>query len=98
MRVIRGWQRGRPYLERWRKNLTTVHVALQNPRVIDVNPIDFITSEPAARSGEAKKKFAGKLIYFTPADALVRRPSGALLVIDTYEIESLAAGGTRVVP
>lgn len=98
MRTIRGWRQARSQLERWRKNLSTITVALKSPRVIDVVPVDFITGESIERLGQEKKKFTGKLIYFTADDAIVRRPSGALLVIDTYEIELLAAGGTRVIP
>lgn len=98
MRTIRGWRKGRARLEQWRRNLTTVSVTLKSPRAIDVTPVDFISGEPLAGRGQAKKKFTGKLIHFTPDDATVRRPSGALLVIDTYEIASLAAGGTRILP
>lgn len=98
MKTIRGWRNARATLERWRRNLTTVSVTLRNPRVIDALSVDFITGEPLERRGAAKKRFSGKLIYFTADDAIVRRPPGALLVIDTYEIEWLAARGTRVIP
>ena len=98
MRTIHGWRKARAVLERWRRNLATVRVALKNPRVIDIVPVDFTTVERVERRGRARRRFAGKLVYFTAADATVRRPSGALLVIDTYEIASLAAGKTRIIP
>lgn len=98
MKTIRGWRNARATLERWRRTLVSVSVRLRTPRVIDALSVDFITGEPVEHRGDAKKKFSGKLIYFTADDVVVRRPSGALLVIDTYEIEWLAARGTRVIP
>jgi hypothetical protein len=98
MRTVHGWRKARGQLERWRKDLTTVSVVLKTPRVIDINPVNFITGEPVEQLGKAQKKFSGKLIHFTADDAILRRPSGALLVVDTYEMESLTAAGARVIP
>jgi hypothetical protein len=36
-------------------------------------------------------------IYFTNADLTIRRPSGAILVIDRYEVGSISDGKTRFV-
>jgi len=98
MRTIHGWKKARPALEAWRKKLASVQVVLKQPRAIDIVPVDFISGEPVVREGQAKKKFRGQLIYFTADDATLRRPSGALLVVDTYELESLSDGKTRVLP
>ena len=37
-------------------------------------------------------KFRGQLIFFTKDDVTIRRPSGAILVIDNYEIAALSDG------
>ena len=42
--------------------------------------------------------FRGQLIYFTNADLTLRRPSGAILVIDRYEVEAISDGKTRLEP
>lgn len=98
MRTVEGWRKARPILEGWRKKLTSLQVRLKRPRVIDIVPVDFITGEAMVREGQAKKKFKAELIYFTKDDATARRSSGALLVIDTYELDSLSDGKTRVLP
>ena len=98
MRTVHGWKKARPVLEAWRKKLASLQVALQQPRAIDIVPVDFISGEPVARQGPPKKKFRAQLIYLTGDDATMRRPSGALLVIDTYELESLSDGKTRILP
>jgi hypothetical protein len=38
-----------------------------------------------------------RTIYFTNADLTMRRPSGAILVIDRYEVGSISDGKTRFV-
>jgi hypothetical protein len=98
MRTVEGWKKAQPALERWRRKLVRLDVTLKRARVIDVVPVDFITGEPIVREGQAKKKFKAELIYFTRDDITLRRPSGALLVVDTYELEALSDGKTRVVP
>jgi hypothetical protein len=91
-------------LERWRRNLTNLSVELKRPRVIDVVPIDFLRGEPAVpggpaeREGRPTRKFRGRLIFFTHSDITIRRPSGAILVIDTYEVVAIADGNTRFEP
>ncbi len=97
-RIIRSWKQGRALLERWRRDCANVSVELKRPRSIDVVPIDFLRGEPAGREGPARLKFCGRLIYHTGADVTIRRPSGAILVIDIYEIAALSDGKTRLEP
>ena len=97
-RMIRSWKHARFALERWRRNLTTLQVKLKQPRVIDAVPIDFIGGEPAEREGKPTRRFWGELIYLTKDDVTIRRPSGAILVVDTYEVASLSDRKTRLEP
>ena len=97
-RIVRGWGKARALLERWRKDLKTLTVELKQPRVIDVVPIDFVSGEPVEREGKPTKSFRGQLIYFTNADLTIRRPSGAILVIDRYEVVTISDGKTRFEP
>ena len=85
-------------MERWRRTLATVGVRLKRPRVIDVVPIDFVSGEPVERQGKPSRTFRGRLIYFTNADMTIRRPSGAILVVDNYEIVSISDGKLRFEP
>ncbi len=85
-------------METWRRECGNVQVELKRPRAIDIVPIDFIRGEPVEREGPAKQKFSGRLIYFTRADVTFRRPSGAILVIDNYEIAALSDGKSRFEP
>ena len=71
---------------------------LKRPRAIDIVPIDFLRGEPVERQGTPKQKFRGHLIYFTSADVTLRRPSGAVLVIDSYEIAALSDATSRLEP
>jgi hypothetical protein len=98
MRTVKDWKKARRSLESWRRRLTRLSVRLKRPRVIDVVPVDFITGEPVERLGEPRQAFSGQLVYFTGADATFRRPRGAILVVDTYELESISDGRTRVEP
>ena len=97
-KTILNWRQGRAQLERWRRNLATVGVRLKRPRVIDVVPIDFVSGEPVERQGNPSRTFRGRLIYFTNADMTIRRPSGAILVVDNYEIVSISDGKLRFEP
>jgi len=97
-KTIQSWKRAKPLLERWRKNLTPLAVELKQPRVIDVVPIDFVSGEPVERRGKPTKRFRGQLIYFTNADMTMRRSSGAILVIDRYEVVAISDGKTRFEP
>ncbi len=97
-KTIRSWKSARPFLEHWRKDLKTLTVELKQPRVIDAVPIDFVSGEPAERGGTPTTRFRGQLIYFTNADLTIRRPSGAILVIDRYEVIRISAGKTRLEP
>lgn len=98
MRTVEGWRKARPVLEAWRKKLTQVQVRLKTPRVVDITPIDLAAGEPVTAASAPRRSFKGTLIFFTRDDATLRRPSGALLVLDTYEVESLSDGRTRILP
>ena len=97
-RTIRNWKAARTRLERWRKHLKTLTVELKQPRVMDVVPIDFVSGEPVEREGRPTKSFCGQLIFFTNADLTMRRPSGAILVIDRYGVVAISDGRTRFAP
>ena len=97
-RTIHSWRQARSLFERWRKGLVNVQVELKRPRVIDVVTIDFVSGERVERKGEPTQEFRGQLIYFTSDDVTMRRPSGAILVIDNYEIIAISDGKTRFEP
>jgi hypothetical protein len=97
-KAVRGWREAMALLERWRKDLRTLTVDLKQPRVIDVVPTDFVSGEPVEREGTPTKTFRGQLIYFTNADLTIRRPSGAILVIDRYEVVAISDGKTHFKP
>jgi hypothetical protein len=95
---IQRWKGAKPLLERWRKSLTNVAVKLKQPRIIDVESFDFVGGEPVGRKGQPTQIFRGQLIYFTNDDVTIRRPSGAVLVVDNYEIVAVSDGKTRLAP
>ncbi len=97
-RRFQSWKDATPRLERWRKDLKTLTVELKQPRVIDVVPIDFVSGEPVEREGTPTNKFRGQLLYITNADLTIRRPSGAILVIDRYEVVAISDEKTRFEP
>ena len=97
-RRIQSWKGAKPLLERWRKNLASVRVELKQPRAIALAPIDFVSGEQVEREGTPTKTFRGQLIYFTNADLTIRRPSGAILVIDRYEVVVILDRKTRFEP
>jgi hypothetical protein len=97
-KTVRGWRESTGVLNRWRKDLKTLTIELKQPRVIDVVPIDFVSGEPVEREGIPTKRLRGQLIYFTNADLTIRRPSGAILVIDRYEVVAISDGKTRFDP
>ena len=97
-KTVRGWREATGLLNRWRKDLKTLTIKLKQPRVIDVAPIDFVSGEPVEREGKPTKKFRGQLSYFTNDDVTVRRPSGAILVIDRYEVVAISDGKARFEP
>jgi len=97
-KVIRNWRHGRALLARWWKKCANLQVELKRPRVIDVVPIDYLRGEPVGTAGEGKKRFRGRLIFVTNADVTIRRPSGAILIIDNYEIVSLSDSRHRFEP
>jgi hypothetical protein len=73
-------------------------VELKQPRVIDVVPTDFVSGEPVEREGTPTNKFRGQLLYLTNADLTIRRPSGAIMVIDRYEVVAISDEKTRFEP
>jgi len=97
-KTIHSWKSARPLLEHWRRDLQTLTLELKQPRVIDAVPIDFVSGEPVERQGKPTTTFPGQLIYFTNADQTLRRPSGAILVVDCYEIVAVSNGKTRFEP
>jgi len=97
MRTLTGWRKARRQLEAWRKKLTSLHVSLKRPRAVDATAVDLASGEALEPAGAPRAKFRAKLIFFTDADLTLRRPSGAILVIDTYELDFLSDGKTRVV-
>ena len=97
-KTISSWKQAKALLEQWRRNLANVNVELKRSRVIDVVPIDFVSGEPVEREGTPTNRFRGQVVYFTNADVAVRRPSGAILVIDNYEIIAMSDGKKRFEP
>lgn len=98
MKIIRGWRRARPVLERWRKQLKPVTVILRTPRVIGAVPIDLETGDPVDESGKARTRFQAEVVYHTAADLTLHLPRGALVVVDTYELAAISDGHTRIEP
>ncbi len=97
-KTIHSWKQAKALLEQWRRDLANVNVELKRPRVIDVVPIDFVSGEPVEREGTPTNRLRGQVVYFTNADVTLRRPSGAILVIDNYEIISMSDGKKRFEP
>lgn len=97
-KTIHSWKGAKPLLEHWREELKTLTVELKQPRVIDAVPIDFVSGEAVEREGKPTATFRGRLIYFTNADLTIRRPSGAILVIDRYEVITISDGKMRLEP
>jgi hypothetical protein len=95
---IQSWKGAKPLLERWRKSLTTVAVELRQPRVVDMASFDLVGGEPVGRKEKPTQMFRGQLIYFTNDDVTIRRPSGAVLVVDNYEIVAISDGKARLEP
>jgi hypothetical protein len=97
-KTIRSWKQAKALLEQWRRSLASINVELKRPRVIDVVPTDFVSGEPVEREGSPTNRFRGQVVYFTNADVTVRRSSGAILVIDNYEISAMSDGKKRFEP
>ena len=97
-KTVHSWKQAKALLEQWRRDLANVNVELKRPRVIDVVPIDFVSGEPVEREGTPTNRLRGQVVYFTNADVTLRRPSGAILVIDNYEIISMSDGKKRFEP
>lgn len=87
---VDGWIVARPLLEQWRRDLVDVDVELKQPRVIDPVLTDSASGELIELEGSTR--FRGQVVYVTDADVTVRRPSGAMLVIDNDEIAGMSDG------
>jgi hypothetical protein len=99
VKTIHSWKQARGLFEKWRKSCASVKVELRRPRVIDAVPIDFLRGEPAEGTAtQGTRVFRGQLIYHTAADVTIRRPSGAILIIDNYEIAALSDSRSRFEP
>ncbi len=94
-RVIRSRESAQALFEGWRKKLTNLQIELKRPRVIDAVPVDFLRDEVPECQGQPTQKFRGQLIFFTKDDVTIRPPSGAILVIDNYEIAAISDGKAR---
>ena len=94
-KTVRSWKQAQALVEQWRRDLANINVELKRPRVIDVVPIDFVSGELVEREGAPTNRFRGQVVYFTNADVTVRRSSGAILVIDNYEIAAMSDGERR---
>jgi hypothetical protein len=57
-----------------------------------------VSGEPIEREGTPTRRFSGQVVYFTNADVTLRRSSGAILVIDDYEIAAMSDGKTCFEP
>ncbi len=96
--ILKHWKEARAQLKAWRRDGATVQVRLRRPRAIDVVPIDYLRGEPVETEGKTTLKFSGRLIDVTGADITVRRPSGAILIVDRYEIVAISRGKARFEP
>jgi len=94
-KTVDGWKQARPLLEQWRRDLIEVDVDLKQPRVIDPTSTDSASGEPIELEGSTANRFRGQVVYFTDADVALRCPSGAILVIDNYEIAAISDGKNR---
>jgi len=97
-KTIHSWKSARPFLEHWRKDLKTLAAELKQPRFIDAIPIDFVSGEAVERERKPTRAFRGQLIYSTNADLTMRCPSGAILVIDHYDVIAVSDRKTRLEP
>ena len=93
-KLVNGWKQARPLLEQWRRELSEVDVQLKQPRVVDPLLPDSASGEPIENGG-AVGRFRGEVVYFTDEDAMVRLPSGAMVVLDKNEIAAMSDGKNR---
>ena len=85
------WKLERLLLDRWRRELSEVDIELKRPKVIDPLLADSASGEPVDGEG-AVKRLRGQVIYFTDDAVTVRRPCGAILVLENDEILDLSDG------
>jgi hypothetical protein len=94
-KAVGGSKKAQPLLEQWRRDLVEVDVELKQPRVIDPVSTNSASGEPIEPEGTSANRFRGQVVYFTDVDVTVRRPSGAMLVIDNYAIAAISDGKNR---
>jgi hypothetical protein len=58
--------------------------------------MEFVSGKPLQPEAEPRRQFRGQVIYMTRADVTVRRRSGAIVVIDQYEIVAISDSKTRL--
>jgi hypothetical protein len=95
-KTVDGWKEAQPLLEQWRRDLVEVDFELKQSRVIDPVSTDSASGEPIEGVVSTANRFRGQVVYFTDADVTVRRPSGAMLVLDKYEIAAVSDRKVRL--
>jgi len=73
-----------------------VEIELKQPRMVDFSPMAFVSGKPLQPEAEPRRRFRGQVIYVTGADVTVRHRSGAITVIDQYEIVAISDSKTRL--
>jgi hypothetical protein len=95
-KTVGTWKQAQLLLEQWRRDLVEVDFELKQSRVIDPVSTDSASGEPIEGAISAANRFRGQVVYFTDADVTVRRPSGAMLVLDKSEIAAVSDGKVRL--
>jgi hypothetical protein len=95
-KTVDGWKEARPLLDQWRRDLTEVDFELKQSRVIDPVSTDCASGECIEGVVRATNQFRGQIVYFTDTDVTVRRPSGAMLVLNNCEITAVSDGKIRL--
>jgi hypothetical protein len=89
-KTVGSWRQAQPLLEQWRRDLVEVDIMLKQPWAIGPISTDSASGEPIDGNGKTENRFRGQIIYFTDADVIVRRPSGEILVLGSYEIAAMS--------
>src|ERR1700674_1706627 len=89
-KALEGWKEARPLLEQWRRELVEVDFELKQSRVFAA----VLTSSAWRETIEANTahRIRGQVGSFTDTEVTVRRPSGAMLVLDNNEIAAGSDG------
>ena len=89
------WKLGRLLLDRWRRDQSEVNIELKRPTAIDPMLAESASGEPVDGNG-AVKQLCGQVIYVTDDAVTVRRPSGAILVLDNDQILNVSGGQDEI--